>query len=107
MVRQYGGVTVLVGRVVPVIRTFISLPAGIAEMNPVSFSVLTTLGVSVWVTVLTVIGYNAADAYQSTVKGFSYAGYFVILAVVAVLAVFYVHRFKAVKGESAKHARKN
>jgi membrane protein DedA with SNARE-associated domain len=101
-----GGVTVLVGRVVPVIRTFISLPAGIAEMNPVSFSVLTTLGVSVWVSVLTVIGYNAADAYQSTVKGFSYAGYLVIAGVVAVLAVFYVHRYKAVKGTNAKHARK-
>ena len=102
-----GGVTVLVGRVVPVIRTFISLPAGIAEMNPVSFSVLTALGVSVWVSVLTIIGYNAADAYQSTVKGFSYAGYLVVLAVVAVLAVFYVHRYKAVKGQNAKHARKN
>ncbi len=102
-----GGVTVLVGRVVPVIRTFISLPAGIAEMNPLSFSVLTTLGVSVWVSVLTVIGYNAAGAYESTVKGFSYAGYLVVVAVIAVLAVFYVHRYKAVKGHNAKHARKN
>ena len=76
-------------------------------MNPVSFSVLTTLGVSVWVSVLTIIGYNAAVAYQSTVKGFGYAGYLVVLAVVAVLAVFYVHRYKAVKGQNAKHARKN
>ena len=101
-----GAVTVLVGRVVPLVRTFISLPAGIAEMNPVSFSVLTTLGVSVWVSVLTVVGYNAADAYQSTVKGFSYAGYLVAAVVVAMLVVFYVHRYKAVKASNPRHAKK-
>ena len=100
-----GGVTVLVGRIVPVIRTFISLPAGIAEMNPLSFTVLTTIGVAVWVSVLTTIGYNAAATYQSTVKGFSYAGYLVAAAVFVALAVFYRHRYQAVKGHNSKHGK--
>ncbi len=100
-----GGVTVLFGRVVPLVRTFISLPAGIAEMNPVSFTVLTTIGVAVWVSVLTTIGYNAAATYQSTVKGFSYAGYLVAAGVVVALAVFYRHRYQAVKGQNAKHGK--
>ena len=100
-----GGVTVLVGRVVPLVRTFISLPAGIAEMNPVSFSILTTIGVSVWVSVLTAVGYNAADTYQSTVKGFGYAGYIVGAIVAVMLVIFYVHRFKAVK--ASHHAPKH
>ncbi len=42
--QRYGGITVFIGRLLPVIRTFIALPAGIARMNRVRFHVYTFVG---------------------------------------------------------------
>src|SRR5207248_9360949 len=46
---RYGGVTVFFSRMLPVIRTFISLPAGVAKMPFWRFTVLSTLGIIPWV----------------------------------------------------------
>ena len=45
---RYGPRAVLIGRVIPVVRTFISLPAGIAGMDPVRFGIYTTIGCIPW-----------------------------------------------------------
>ena len=54
---KHGHVSTLVGRLLPVIRQYISLPAGIARMPLGTFTFFTTLGAGVWVTVLTFLGY--------------------------------------------------
>lgn len=54
---KHGHVSTLVGRLLPVIRQYISLPAGIARMPLGTFTAFTTLGAGVWVTVLTLLGY--------------------------------------------------
>jgi membrane protein DedA with SNARE-associated domain len=97
-----GPSAVLVGRVVPVVRTFISFPAGVAEMPIVPFAVFTFIGVTVWVGVLAGIGYSLGSSYHSMVHAFSDASY-----VFAVLAVFGIalalrHRLKAVRAERAE-----
>lgn len=92
-----GALAVLVGRILPVIRAFISLPAGVAEMNLPLFAVLSMLGTAVWATILAEVGYHAAAAYSKDLKSLSYAGYLFAALVVAFLVVFYVHRYKAVK----------
>ena len=106
--KKRGGLTVLLGRVIPVVRTFISFPAGMAEMNPASFGIFTTIGVTAWVSLLTVLGYNFGGQYQKWTKGISWAGYLIVIAVIVVVGVFIWHRYQAVKKETrGKHARRD
>jgi membrane protein DedA with SNARE-associated domain len=99
-----GEPVVLFGRVIPVIRTFISLPAGMAEMNVTKFLVFTTIGVTAWVSLLCSIGYALGDSYASVTKGFGYAGYVVAAAIVVALALWAVHRYRAIKAQGAVRA---
>lgn len=101
--------SVLIGRVIPVVRTVISFPAGVAEMNLRTFTWMTTIGVTVWVSVLSIIGYEVGDQYEKVTKGFSYAGYLVVLLVLVAGAVALYHRYQQVKkakDSGPKHAQK-
>ncbi len=97
--RRRGDGAVLVGRVVPVVRTFISFPAGVAEMPLVRFGVFTFVGVAVWVSALASIGYALGSSWHSMVKGFGDASYVAAgLAVLAVAAAIF-HRYRVVRAE--------
>jgi len=96
-----GDSAVLFGRVVPVVRTFISLPAGLAEMRLVPFGVFTAVGVTVWVGVLSGIGYALGGSYHSMVKGFGDASYVVAGLAVVAIAVAVFHRIRVIRAEQA------
>ncbi|OIO55257.1 hypothetical protein AUJ46_01655 [Candidatus Peregrinibacteria bacterium CG1_02_54_53] len=55
--REYGEIGTFVGRIIPVVRQYISFPAGLAKMSVWRFSLWTGLGAGFWVTVLALIGY--------------------------------------------------
>jgi membrane protein DedA with SNARE-associated domain len=61
---RYGGRAVLIGRLLPVVRTFISLPAGYAHMRPVRFGVYTVVGCVPWIGGLAWAGYAAGANWQ-------------------------------------------
>jgi membrane protein DedA with SNARE-associated domain len=82
---RHGGKAVLIGRVLPVIRTFISLPAGIAGMPAVRFGVYTAIGCVPWTVALAAAGYAVGANWQSIVSGFHGPTY--IIAAVVVLAI--------------------
>lgn len=92
-----GEATVMVGRVIPIVRTFVSLPAGLAEMAPVRFGVYTLVGVAVWVSGLASIGYALGSSWHSMVKGFGAAGYVAAGLIVVVLVLGFVHRIRVVR----------
>lgn len=98
-----GDSAVLVGRVVPVVRTFISFPAGVAEMPIVAFGVFTAIGATLWVGVLAGIGYALGSSYHSMVKAFGDASYVVAGLAVLALAVVIVHRIRVVREEQGRH----
>ncbi len=56
---HYGSITVLVGRMLPIIRTFIAFPAGVAKMNQVRFHIYTFVGSWPWCYALAYIGIDA------------------------------------------------
>jgi membrane protein DedA with SNARE-associated domain len=85
---RYGDATVFFTRMLPIIRTFISLPAGVARMPFWRFSVLTTLGCVPWVLMLTVIGREAGDRWETWKDNLHYVDYVVAAAIV--LGVIYL-----------------
>ena len=62
---KYGSITVLVGRLLPIVRTFIALPAGIAKMNQVRFHVYTFIGSWPWCYVLALIGMRLGAKFDT------------------------------------------
>lgn len=82
---RYGPRAVLIGRVLPVVRSFISLPAGIAGMKPLRFGIYTTIGCIPWTAGLALAGYAVGASWQSIANGFHGPTY--IIAAVVVLAI--------------------
>lgn len=87
-----GDAAVLIGRVLPVVRTFISLPAGIARMPLGRFAVLTTIGCLPWTFALAFLGKAVASDWRSIESGFSTATIFVAVVIVAVIAGLLLRR---------------
>lgn len=82
-----GAAAVLIGRLVPVIRTFISLPAGFAAMPPLRFGVYTTLGCIPWTAALAIAGYALGANWESVANGFRGPTYAIAGIVVAALVI--------------------
>jgi len=79
---RHGDATVFFARMVPIVRTFISLPAGVARMPFWRFSVLTLAGCIPWVFALTFIGKQAGDNWDKWKDNLHYVDYAVAAAIV-------------------------
>ena len=104
---RHGNKAVLIGRVLPVVRTFISLPAGIAEMPALRFGIYTTIGCIPWTTALAVAGYAVGTNWESIANAFHGPTYVIagIVLVVVVLAVWRYARRRQTEARPAQHAR--
>ena len=105
---RHGGKAVLIGRMLPVVRTFISLPAGIAGMPPVRFGVYTTIGCLLWTTALAVAGYAVGANWESVVSAFHGPSYLIagiVLAAIVLGTWRYYARRRQAEPRPAKHAR--
>ncbi|MGI8730440.1 MAG: DedA family protein [Solirubrobacteraceae bacterium] len=80
---RHGDATVFFTRMMPIIRTFISLPAGVARMPFWRFSVLTFAGCLPWVFALTFIGLQVGDRWESWKDSLHYVDYAVAALIVA------------------------
>ncbi len=91
--RSHGEISTFTGRLIPVIRQYISLPAGIARMNMGHFLFWTGLGAGIWVAILAAIGYVAGQNRELIEK---YSREATILAVIScvviVVAYIIIHR---------------
>lgn len=65
MFNRHGELTVFIGRILPVVRTFISLPAGIARMNPVKMSIYTIAGALPWCLMLILVGQKLGENWNT------------------------------------------
>ena len=83
---RYGERTVLIARCLPVIRTFISLPAGIAKMPLGRFATYTTIGCVPWVLALTLLGDAVGKNWERLHSHLAYLDYAVAAAIVAAIA---------------------
>jgi len=96
---RHGEPLVLFGRFIPLVRSFVSFAAGLAEMAFAKFLVFTVIGCAVWCTALSLLGYSLGGTYDHVQKSFSYATY--VIAFLAVVAVAFLiwHRFRTMREE--------
>ncbi|MGH3023871.1 MAG: DedA family protein [Gaiellaceae bacterium] len=90
---RYGDAAVFVSRMLPVVRSFISIPAGIAEMRLGRYTVLTFLGTLPWCFGLAAVGLALGSGWERFHESFRYADYAILAVVVAgAAALVYRHR---------------
>ena len=98
---RYGDWAVLLGRVVPVVRSFISIPAGVLEMPIVRYTVLTAIGSAAWCFGIAGAGVALGSSWEHFHESWRYADYAV--ALVVVLAIGY-GVFKLVRRRARRRA---
>lgn len=86
---RHGEISTFVGRLLPVVRHLISLPAGLAGMNHLKFSLYTLLGAGIWVTVLTWIGYFIGSNQELIMK-YSHQALAGVVVLSVLIVVIYI-----------------
>ena len=94
--KDHGEISTFIGRLLPVVRHLISLPAGLAGMNHVKFTIYTLAGAGIWVTILTWIGYFIG-ANQELIMEYSHQAVIGVVIVSAVIIALYVRNHKRKK----------
>jgi membrane protein DedA with SNARE-associated domain len=92
---RYGAATVFFARMVPIVRTFISLPAGVARMPVGRFTLLTAAGSIPWVLLLAIVGREVGDRWESWRAHLHYLDYAVAVALVLAIAYLVIRRRRA------------
>jgi membrane protein DedA with SNARE-associated domain len=88
--KRWGLVAVLIGRVLPVVRTYISFPAGLSRVDLTKFSILTFVGALPWCAALAIVGYELGKNYDRISGPVEKAAIVIALLVVLVLIVWYL-----------------
>jgi len=101
---RYGEITVFASRLLPVVRTFISLPAGIARMNIWRFSILSFLGAFPWSLALAWIGYLLGENWEDISNYMRPVSIPIAVAVVVLASYFVYRRIREIRsGEPPSH----
>jgi membrane protein DedA with SNARE-associated domain len=90
--QRYGEQTVLFGRMIPLVRAFVSLPAGVARMPLGRFTLFSLLGTIPWVLALAFAGHALGSDWTTVRKGFEYVDYAIVLLIVAGIVYAVVRR---------------
>jgi membrane protein DedA with SNARE-associated domain len=99
---KYGNKAVLLGRLVPVIRTLISIPAGIARMPLLPFLIYSTIGTVLWTTFLTGAGYVLGKNYELVDKYLGPVSKIVLIVIVIAVGTFFAIRILNQKKQSQR-----
>ncbi len=102
--RRHGTKAVLFGRMVPIFRSLISVPAGVERMPVPLFVLLTTVGSLVWNSVLVGAGYALGDRWELVESYVGVASKAVVVLVVAAAATWLVVRLRG-RGAEPRHRR--
>lgn len=98
---RHGGITVFLGRLIPGIRSLISLPAGFDRMNFGKFLIYTTAGSAIWAALLAYAGYVLGQNYDKVEKYLGPASYIVFGAVFVMYAIRFLRQHRRGTGGNA------
>jgi membrane protein DedA with SNARE-associated domain len=89
---RWDDLAVLIGRVTPVVRSFISIPAGVFRMSFWRYVLLTAVGSAIWAFAFAGVGWGAGRSYENFNHDFRFVEYAVVVAVVALAAYLVLQR---------------
>jgi membrane protein DedA with SNARE-associated domain len=89
---RWGDWAVLIGRVTPLARSFISIPAGVFRMPLVRYVMLTAIGSAIWAFAFAGAGWAAGTSYEHFDHAFHYVEYAIVALVVALAAYLFIRR---------------
>jgi membrane protein DedA with SNARE-associated domain len=96
---KHGEPVVLFGRLIPLLRSFVSLAAGLGEMAMAKFLLYTVIGCTIWCAGQASLGYGLGKSYKTVLNSFSDAAYVGGAIAVVVIAVVLIHRFRTLRAE--------
>jgi len=96
-----GAWAVVVGRMLPFVRAFTSIVAGLVRIPALRFGVLSLIGTVIYATVLSVAGYQLGHAWNSVSHGLTVVGYVLFAIVVIAIVGFVLYRLRQFRRESA------
>ena len=94
--KNHGHISTFSGRLIPVVRQYISFPAGLARINLFIFCIYTSLGAGIWVIILTLLGYFLGGN-EALIKEYLHYIIIGILVSLVVLGIWYYNRVKKTK----------
>jgi membrane protein DedA with SNARE-associated domain len=92
--RKYGDRSTFISRLLPAVRTYVSLPAGVAKMNLKKFAGYTLVGSIIWNSALTFIGITLGAEWNSIRKYSTYFDAIVVIVVIVALILYWRSRRK-------------
>ncbi|MEV0391659.1 DedA family protein [Polymorphospora rubra] len=101
---RYGRWAVLFGRMVPVVRSLVSIPAGADRMPLVQFTALTTLGSGVWNSIFVGLGFALGSRWQEIDRYYNYFDYAIIGLFVLLIAWWVVKKVRKRRAKAAASA---
>ncbi|MEG1614149.1 MAG: DedA family protein [Oscillospiraceae bacterium] len=104
-----GNITVLFCRCIPIVRSLISIPAGMAKMNFLTFILLTTIGSTAWNTLLTLLGAAAGNSWTQIVAYFDEYSKItlVVLFVIFIIGGFIFYKKRGKNSASEEEAQED
>lgn len=94
---RHGEISTFIGRLLPVVRHLISIPAGLSGMNHLRFSLYTLLGAGIWCSILTGIGYIIGEN-QQLIMQYSHQALIAVVLFSVILVAVYVRRHRRLHG---------
>ena len=89
---RYGNATVFICRFIPVVRHFISIPAGMGRMPIVSFLIMTTIGAAIWNMFLAWAGWKLNENWEELREYFHIIDIVIVVAILLVVAAFIIRQ---------------
>jgi membrane protein DedA with SNARE-associated domain len=99
---KYGNRIVLFGRLIPLVRTFVSFPAGVAKMPFVQFTIYTLIGSAIWSAILSTAGFLLGEQWEQIIFWLSRYENFVIVASILFVVGYIVYKILS-KRAAKKH----
>ena len=99
---RWDDLAVFLGRITPVVRSFISIPAGVFRMPIWRYTILTLIGSAVWCFALAGVGWALGRSYERFHHDFRFVDYAIIAALVALVAYLLVRRRSRLAGGRAE-----
>lgn len=91
--KKHGAFSTFSGRLIPVVRQLISIPAGLARMDMAKFLLYTGLGAGIWILILTLLGYFVGSN-EELIKEYLHTIVITILILLAIATAAYIYKFK-------------